>query len=321
MSTPTLSVVVPVYNEAAGLSKFHKLMLTAVNKAVSNSYEIIYVDDGSDDDSAKLISGLHANDPRVKLLKLSRNFGKESALAAGITAATGEAVLTIDGDGQHPPELIPEFVKAWKGGAQVVIGLRTGYSQNTQSKRTGSTLFHKAFNKVAGQELLQGSTDYRLMNREVQQAFLRLEESGRITRGLIDWLGFKREFIPFEAAPRGDGSASYSTGKRFQLALDSFVSLTPRPLYIFGGLGIVITCGALLLGLAVIIEQLILGDPWRWQFTGTAMLGILILFLVGIVLMSQGILALYISHIHDQTKRRPLYVIDSSGSRGHERGN
>jgi dolichol-phosphate mannosyltransferase len=145
-------------------------------------------------------------------------------------------------------------------------------------------------------------------------------ETDRITRGLIDWLGFRREFIEFEANARADDSTSYSRAKLMRLAANSFVSLTPTPLYVFGCVGVVITAGALVLGGSVFIEQLLLGDPWHWKFTGTAMLSILLLFLIGIVLMSQGILSLYISHVHNQSKQRPLYIIDYEGSAGIEDG-
>jgi dolichol-phosphate mannosyltransferase len=311
-----LSLVVPIYNEYDGLPKYHESLLSVLKKSDIKSYEIIYVDDGSTDGTAQLVSRWHTSDPNVKLISFSRNFGKESALSAGIAAATGDRVLMIDGDGQHPVELIPDFIAAWRNGAQVVIGLRTGKSGAGWSKRLGSKLFHTVFNYLTGQELVSGATDYRLIDKPVQQAFLELKESDRITRGLIDWLGFKRVYIKFEAKRRESGSPGYSTHKLMGLAANSFASLTPKPLYMFGYLGVLITMASFLLGLAVIIEQLILSDPFRWKFTGTAMLGILLMFLVGIVLMSQGILSLYISHIHSQSKQRPLYVIDYEKSAG-----
>ena len=314
--SPLLSVVVPVYNENLGLLKFQEDLLKAVKKAARSSYEIIYCDDGSNDGTTKSVTEMCKNDPKTKLIKLSRNFGKENAMSAGIAAARGQAVLTIDGDGQHPVVLIPDFVAAWRSGAQVVVGIRKGHNSADKLKRVSSRAFYSVFNKLAGQHMVPGSTDFRLIDRSVQQAFLQLKEGGRITRGLIDWLGFKRDFIYFEANVRKEGAASYGYHKLVSLAADSFVSLTPRPLFLFGYLGIFITIASLILGLAVLTEQLILGDPLSWDFTGTAMLGILILFLVGIVLMSQGILSLYISRISEQSKQRPLYVIDYSGSVG-----
>jgi dolichol-phosphate mannosyltransferase len=309
------SAVVPVFNEQAGLDEFHKSLVKVLASA-GGTWEIIYCDDGSSDNSAEIIGQLAKKDKRVKLLKLSRNFGKESALSAGIAAASGEAVIMIDGDGQHPVEIIPDFIKAWRRGAQVVVGLRRGDGQLSAGKRLGSWLFYKLFNKLTKQKLIPGSTDFRLIDRAVRREFLKLDETDRITRGLIDWLGFQREFINFTANPRRTGAPGYSFPKLFKLAANSFVSLTLLPLFIFGYLGVFITLAAFGLGLAVIIEQLILGDPFNWNFTGTSMLGILTLFLVGVILMSQGILSLYISHIHTQSKRRPLYVIDHTNSVG-----
>jgi dolichol-phosphate mannosyltransferase len=311
-----LSVVVPVYNEADGLAAFHKALLVAVQRAASDSYEVIYVDDGSSDNTAELVRKWRADNPKVKLLKLSRNFGKESAPTAGIAAAGGQAILMIDGDGQHPVGLISDFVAAWKKGAQVVVGVRRGSRAESRFKRLGSRLFYRSFNSLADQKLVPGSTDFRLIDSSVRRAFLTLKESGRITRGLIDWLGFRRQLIEFEADERGAGAPAYSRRKLFQLAGNSFVSLSPRPLYLFGYLGVIITLGGGLSGLAILTEQIIFGDPWHWRFTGTAMLGILTLFLVGIILMSQGILSLYISHIQNLSQGRPLYVIDYADSAG-----
>ena len=314
-SKTLLSVVVPIYNEAAGLREFNEALIKEIQK-VTPSYEIIYCDDGSTDDTAKIIRDLHTKNPGVKLIKFSRNFGKENALSAGIAQASGESIMMLDGDGQHPVELLPEFMRAWKGGSKVVVGVRTSNSSEGWFKHASSRLFYKTFNRLTGEHLIPGSTDFRLIDRSVAQEFLRLSESDRITRGLIDWLGFSRSYVHFKANPRSQGSAAYSRRKLVRLATHTFVSLTPVPLYLFGYLGLFITGGSLLLGGSVLIEQVFLGDPWYWNFTGTAMVGILLLFLIGLVLLSQGMLSLYISHIHSQTKQRPLYIIDYDGSAG-----
>jgi glycosyltransferase involved in cell wall biosynthesis len=311
-----LSVVVPVYNEGVGLTAFHASLTKTLEALAKNSYEIIYCDDGSTDNTATVIRALCTTTKHVRLVKFSRNFGKESALTAGIAEARGEAIITLDGDSQHPVELLPKFVAAWEAGAQVVIGIRTDNSGEGWMKRTGSRWFYRLLNKITGQKTIPGSSDFRLIDQTVREAFLSLKETDRMTRALIDWLGFRREYVYFKANAREDGAAGYNFAKLLKLATNSFVSLSPQPLYISGYLGIFITLGAFILGLAVFIEQLLLGDPWSWNFTGTAMLGIMLLFLVGIVLMSQGILALYISHIHSQAKGRPLYIIDRAGSAG-----
>jgi glycosyltransferase involved in cell wall biosynthesis len=311
-----ISVIVPVYNEAGGLRAFHESLVEQLETSVKNAYELIYCDDGSTDDTAHLIQEIRSKNEHIKLIRLTRNFGKENALTAGINEATGQAIILLDGDGQHPVELIPKFITSWTEGSPVVVGVRDSSKQKQYFKSVRSKWFYKLINLFTRNELQPGSTDFRLIDRSVQQAFMSLQETNRITRGLIDWLGFEPTYIHFVAKNRLAGSASYSSSQLMQLAANSFVSLSPRPLYIFGYLGIFITFGAFILGVTVFVEQLLLGDPLNWKFTGTAMLGILILFLVGIVLLSQGILSLYISHIHSQSKGRPLYVIDYRKSGG-----
>jgi glycosyltransferase involved in cell wall biosynthesis len=316
MSKSPLSIVVPVYNESDSIDAFYKRLEPVVQAASDGHYEILYVDDGSNDGTVRQILELHSKNPKVKLLKLSRNFGKEVALAAGIAAAKNEAIILIDGDGQMPPEYIPQFVHAWQNGVRVVVGVRTSNEGEGFIKRYGSHAFHALLKRMSGTDLSRGVTDFCLIDRTIQQEFVKLQESGSITRGLIDWLGFERAYIEFPAAARSAGTAGYSVPALIKLAANSFVSLSPTPLYASGYLGIFITAGALLLGLFILIEQIIFGDPWHLKFTGTAMLSTLVLFLVGIVLISQGIMALYISHIHNQSKNRPLYIIDYAGSRG-----
>jgi polyisoprenyl-phosphate glycosyltransferase len=316
MSDNTLiSFVIPAYNEALGLAEFHA-SLTHVASLGDYDYEIIYCDDGSTDDTPKLVKQWHDADKKIKLVKLSRNFGKESALTAGIAAARGDVIITLDADGQHPVSKIPEFINAWDMGSQVVVGIRSNFSGNGFMKTIGPKLFNKVFNQITGQKTEIGSSDFRLITKSVQKSFLELTENDRATRDLIDWLGYKRSFVSYEASDRYAGEATYNTKMLFKLAADRFVSSSPRPLYLFGYLGVIITVFSFMLGGLVILEQLILNDPLDWNFTGTAMLGVLILFLVGIILMSQGILSLYISRIHSQSKKRPLFVIDSDSSLG-----
>lgn len=320
-ASPLLSVVVPALNEGGHLARLHEELAAELRRLAGSDFEIIYCDDGSTDNTAELVTGWHAADPRVKLIKFSRNFGKESALTAGIAEASGQAIITIDADGQHPVELLPQFVAAWREGARTVVGRRTNGSGGSLLKRMGTRVYYATFSKLARQRLEPDATDYRLIDRSVQQAFLELHETERVTRGLIDWLGFQRTYVNFRSNERAAGTASYGFRKLVRLAMNSVVSMTPAPLYIFGYLGVGITIFALCLGGAVGLEQIMLHDPLGWRFTGTAMLGILLLFLVGVVLMSQGILSVYVSHVHAQSKRRPLYVIDYQDSAGVDKQN
>lgn len=312
----TISIVVPIYNEAEGLLAFHDAInktLHQVNKDYYN-FTIIYVNDGSSDGTINILKAISKKDNRVHVVSLSRNFGKEAALAAGIANAAGSATLILDSDGQHPVDMISDFIKAWENGAKVVVGVRNNNASDTTIKRLGSRMFYKVFNRLSNRRIVPGSTDYRLIDESVRSAFVQLKESNRITRGLIDWLGFEQSYVYFEAPVRQFGTAKYSSSKLFKLASDSIVSLSAIPLYLSLSLGIIITPLSLILGITVFVEQIILGDPLSWDFTGTAMLAIIILFLIGIVLVCLGILSVYISHIHGQSQQRPLYIIDAENS-------
>lgn len=314
-----LSIIIPAYNEEAGIATFHSdILLPAIQKLKHQkiTHEIIYVNDGSKDETLSSLQKIAKKYTNVKIINLSRNFGKEIALSAGISQATGDALIMMDADGQHPPKIIPEFIKKWKQGAQVVIGVRTSNQKEGFVKRYGSKLFYKLFNKLSGASIVPQSTDYRLIDRAVQKEFIKFKERQRISRGIIDWLGFEREYIHFDAPARLAGEASYSTRQLFKLAVNSIISLSLRPLRLLVWIGIFITNLALISGTIIIVEQFILGDPLQWNFTGSAILGVFTSLLVGIVLTSEGIIAIYLSHIYEQTQDRPLFVIDYKNSIG-----
>lgn len=309
-----ISVVIPMYNEESGAKIFHETLLLPHLKRETSSYEVIYVNDGSKDNTLKVLQEIARTDKKVKLINLSRNFGKEIAITAGIAHATGNATITMDGDGQHPPASIHDFVAAWKKGAQVVIGIRETNQKEGLVKRWGSKVFYKTFNSLSGATIVPRSTDYRLMDAVVRTEFLKCSERQRITRGIIDWLGFRREFVIFHSPARLAGEASYSTRQLFRLALNSFVSLSLKPLLVLSWLGAFITLFSFCTGGLIVLEQYAFGDPWRLHFTGSALLGIFVSFLVGIVITSMGIVAIYLSHIYEQTQGRPLYVTDPTES-------
>lgn len=310
---PELSVVVPAYNEQDNIESILKQLHDVLDAFIS--FEIIFVNDGSRDKTLDVLHKVASKDKAVKIISFSRNFGKELATSAGIHYAKGDAIIMVDADGQFPPELIPEFVKKWRDGAQIVTGVRMSNQKEGFVKRYGSKLFYKLMSGLAGAKLTAGATDFRLIDRAVQQEFFRFSERSRMTRGLIDWVGFKEDFIEFHARERMAGEASYKVSKLIKLALNSFVSLSLAPLYFSGWAGIIITPLAFLIGLFIGIEQFALDDPLNLNVTGTAMLGVLILFFVGILLISQGLIALYISHIHTETQNRPLYIVDRRASR------
>jgi len=308
-----LSIVIPVHNESAGIRTFHKDLLLPSLREIKN-YEIIYVNDGSSDDTLSIIQEFAKKDRNVQVLNLSRNFGKEIAVTAGISIANGDATIIMDSDGQHPPELINEFVAKWQAGAQVVVGVRKTNKGEGFIKRYGSKLFYMLINNLTDAELIPRSTDYRLIDVAVRTEFLRFTERNRITRGLIDWLGFKRDYIYFDSPERIAGEASYKTSQLIRLATNSFISLSLKPLFLFGWIGGCIMILSFIFGVFTLIEQFILGDPLMIHFSGSVILGNFIAFMVGLVLVSQSMLAVYISHIHSQTQDRPLFVIDTNES-------
>lgn len=313
-TTPLVSIVVPVFNEAAGIVWFHNTLTSYLKKQSGFLFEIIYVNDGSSDTSQSLLEELQF-EGAVTVLELSRNFGKEAALSAGIAASTGDGVLSIDADGQYPIDYIAEFLEKWRAGADVVIGVR-GKNQNEGAvKRYGSKAFYSIFNRFSEAEMVPKSTDFRLIDRKVVTEFNKLKENNRITRGLIDWLGFHRDYVYFDANERKFGNAGYSTKKLVQLAMNSFVSLSTGPLYFSGYLGLIFMALSLFVGIFVLVEQLILGDPLSLKITGTAVLGILIMFLVGVVLSAQGLIGLYIARVLGESQGRPLYVVRQTTKR------
>jgi polyisoprenyl-phosphate glycosyltransferase len=309
---PVLSVVVPVYNEAASLRPLYDSLAPLLQK-LEVTYEIVFVNDGSTDNSLAMLHELRAHRGVVRVLSLTRNFGKEVATTAGMHAARGQAVLTLDADGQHPIDKIPDFLDAWRSGAKVVVGVRTSNSREGLIKRYGSRLFYALFNRFTGASLVPGATDFRLIDQAVQRDFNQITERNRITRGLIDWLGYTPQYIPFAALPRTAGTASYSFRKLVKLAIDSVVSLSISPLYVTAYIGAVVLPVSALLGVGMVLNALF-RDPLHLHATGGAYLIVLILFLIGILLVSQGIIGLYLSHIHTETQNRPLYIIDTEAS-------
>lgn len=309
-----LSVVVPMYNESEGALLFHKALFNEAKKASKDSFEIIYVNDGSTDDTLDILASLAKKEATVKVVNLSRNFGKEIATTAGISVADGEATIIMDGDGQHPPTLIREFIAKWRSGAQVVVGVRGSNTDEGVIKKWGSKVFYKLFNSTSGSTIVPRSTDFRLIDKVVRIEFLRFTERHRITRGLIDWLGFKRDYITFDAPARLAGEASYKTSQLVKLALHSFTSLSLKPLFFFGWVGAVITSLSFLLGVFIIFEHFIFNDALRFGFSGSFMLGVFVSLMVGLILISQAMLAMYLSHVHIQTQDRPLFIIDATNS-------
>lgn len=310
------AIIVPVYNEVDGISTFHQSLVKSLSLIKPEiSWHIIYINDGSTDKSIdKLLAISKMTKNKVTVLDFSRNFGKEAAVSAGIQEANKmniDCAVILDSDGQHPVTRIADFIKQWRSGAEVVIGVRGNSKHESLVKKFGSKFFYVSFNRLTGAGLTPRSTDFRLIDNQVIAEFSKLTERGRITRGLIDWLGFKRSYIEFDALDRQHGEASYSTKKLFQLALNSFVSLSMVPLYFSGYIGLLFMIASFITGCFILIEQFILADPLSLNFSGPTILGVILVFLVGIILSSIGLLALYIAKILEEAQNRPLYIVRS----------
>lgn len=311
-----ISVVVPVYNEEKGIKNFLDKMLIPALAKVKYKVELILVDDGSKDKTLEILNSYETKAvSTVKVIALSRNFGKEVALAAGLREAEGDAVLTIDADGQQPPEIIPKFIAKWEEGSDIVTGVRDQYTKHGLIPKLGSKLFYWMLHLMGNNSTVSGSTDFRLIDRAVVDEYNSLTEHNRITRGLIDWLGFDVAYVEYTYGARLAGKPSYNFSKLFHLAIDSFISMSTTPLVIFGYLGALISVLSFILGVFCIINQYILDDPLHLYWNGSVQMAIFITFLVGLLMVSQYITALYISHIHAETQNRPLFVVNKKKSK------
>lgn len=310
MQSKTISIVIPIYNEAPNVTPLYTSVKSII-KSLPQKFELIFVDDGSSDDSLKRLRKVARRDKIVRIVELARNFGKEIAVTAGIHAARGDAAVIMDADLQHPPELLPKFVEEWEKGADVVVGVKKYSKDESWFKRFSSESFYTILSKVSSAKITPHASDFRLINRKVIDTFKTFTERNRITRGLIDWAGFERHYIYFEAPPRLHGAPTYSYRKLFGLAMNSFTAYSMLPLKIASWLGWMILVGSTSLALFTVIEKFVLGDPLGLDITGTAFLAMMLLFLVGVVLICLGFVALYIARIHEEVINRPLYIIKS----------
>ena len=305
---PIISVIIPCFNEQENIADCYNELIKVWTKLPLYDLEVIFVDDGSSDWTVLEITKIQIIDPRVKLIEFSRNFGKEIAISAGFDHCSGESAIVVDADLQYPLDKIPEFVTLWESGSEVVIGMRDKKQTSNVIEKIGSRSFYWIMDKIGEREILPGALDFRLIDREVIDHFNRFTERNRMARALVDWLGFDRSFVSYQEKPRNKGSASYSLGKRIKLALNSFILHSLFPLKIAGYLGIFITIFAGFLGLSALVNQFF-WNKGNFNFSGSFLLGLLNLFLIGIVLICLGLIALYIANIHTEVVNRPLYVV------------
>lgn len=297
-----LSVVVPAYNEEAVLSEFHARLIEVLEDAGVDC-EIIYVDDGSTDATASLLHDLRETDERVAVLELSRNFGKEIALTAGLDHATGDAVILIDADLQDPPELIHDFLAAWREGYDMVYGQRTDRPGESWLKINTAKWFYRVINSLSEVEIPPNVGDFRLVSRRAVDALKALPENHRFMKGLFAWVGFPQKAILYARQPRQAGKTKWSYWRLWNFALEGITSFSAVPLKAATYLGVVTASFAFLYGLYFLLRTLLFGNP----VPGYPSLIIIILFLGGVQLICLGIIGEYLARTYDETKRRVLY--------------
>lgn len=303
----TIAIVIPVYSEEGSLKPLHSRLCPVIETFHQFKWQIFFVNDGSSDSSWRVISQLALQDSRVRGLDLSKNFGKEVALSAGVhEAVNADAVICMDADLQHPPETIPALVEAWQKGAEVVATIRTSTDKQPLLRKLGSNLYYWLMARISGLDMVSQTTDFRLYDRKVVEAFARATERERLFRGIMDWMGFKKVYVEFHAGAREEGRPSYSYAKLWKLAINSITSFSLLPLRLTGYLGVLITTVSGLLLTWMLVSYLFGG---KGGYTPLAIVVVANTLLIGIVLMAIGLVALYIGTIHTEVVNRPLYIV------------
>jgi len=307
---PAISIVVPAYNEAGNLDATLTALTTALEE-LSERWEVIVVDDGSIDATRHVIEPWLAQ-PGVRCLRLSRNFGKEAALSAGLDHAGGDVVVMMDADGQHPVTLLAPMLAAWRDGADMVCAQRQSRNEESWLKRAGTRWFYRLANLGSPVPIPEGAGDFRLLDRRVVNALTALPERNRFMKGLYAWVGFETCFLPYTPTPRQAGRSSFSLRRLARLALTGVTAFSNFPLRVWSGVGAVIALLALAYGVWIVVEHLIEGHPipgWPTLVAG-------LMFFSGVQLLSIGILGEYIGRVFDEVKQRPIYLIGAEAGRG-----
>jgi glycosyltransferase involved in cell wall biosynthesis len=306
MVAPLLSVIVPVKNEQDGIVPFVNRVGAILDSVAADSgWEILFVDDGSSDATLAVIVAANQLDPRVRALSLSRNFGKEAALSAGLDYARGNAVIPMDADMQDPPEVLPEMVAKWREGHEMVFGVRRSREQDSFTKRMTAGLFYRAHNMVSADKIPENAGDFRLMDRKVVDVIRAMPERNRFMKGLFAWAGFRQAAVEYDRAERETGTTKYNYWKLWTLALDGITSASTVPLRIWSYVGAIVALFAFGYGTFLAIDTMMFGNP----VPGYASIMTSVLFLGGIQLISLGVLGEYVGRILTETKQRPLYVV------------
>ena len=300
-----ISVIVPAYNEQEVLHEFHQ-RLSSVLATLPLQYEILYVNDGSSDSTAAIIQQLHNDDPHVTLLDLSRNFGKEIAMSAGLQRTEGDVMIIIDADLQDPPELIPQLVDEWRAGWDVVYAKRSSRNGESWLKKVTAHLFYRVMQQVGEVRMPSDAGDFRLLSRRAVDALNGMPERHRFMKGMFAWIGFKQKAVHYQRDARFAGASKWNYWRLWNFAIEGITSYTTAPLKLASYIGTLSAIGAFIYGIYMLIDTLIHGNP----VAGYPSLVVIILFLGGVQLISIGMLGEYIGRIFTETKNRPLYLVN-----------
>jgi glycosyltransferase involved in cell wall biosynthesis len=308
-----ISIVIPIYNESLLLNELLQ-RLDSVRTQFGEDYhsEVIMVDDGSTDDSLQILHNAAMSQANIRVVALSRNFGHQSALLAGISVARGDAVIVMDADLQDPPELLPELITAWHGGSEVVYAKRRTRAGESVLKKITANIFYRVIDWLSDTKLPRNVGDFRIMDRVVVDHLLAMKEKSLYLRGMVTWLGYTQSEVLFDRDQRFAGTTKYSLKKMLGLASDALLSFSDKPLRIITRIGAMITLSAFILGLYLLTSMILFEDN---SSSGWLSLILAVIFFSGVQLVSLGIIGQYLSRIYKETKERPLYLINQKSSR------
>jgi polyisoprenyl-phosphate glycosyltransferase len=302
-----LTIVVPIFEEEAHISILAERLIHVL-EGISETWSVLFVDDGSRDGTLARLRALAQTDPHFGALALSRNFGKEAALAAGLRYASGDAVILMDADLQHPPEAIPLFVEAWRAGNKVVFGLRQDRVGESRARSALSRLFYRLFQLISETSIPEGATDFVLLDRQAVDALNSVGERCRFSKGLYSWIGFRPVSVQFSVEGRKEAGSRWSLTKLARYALDGLASFSSLPLKIWSYLGLVVSASAIAYALYFAVQTLVFGA----DVPGFPSLIVSITFFSGIQLISLGVLGEYLSRVFEEVKARPLFVVSEA---------
>jgi len=299
-----ISLIVPCYNEADNIEYLHRRVQSVMEKT-DESWEMIFINDGSHDNTLEKILSLRIRDPHVRVIDLSRNFGKEAALTAGLDHAHGKAIIPLDADLQDPPELIPLMIAKWREGYEVVNAVREIRNGESWFKRITSFGFYRIINRLSPVEIPPDTGDFRLISEPVLDALKQLPERRRFMKGLFAWVGFRTATISYQREPRLSGKTKWNYWKLWNFALEGITSFSQIPLQLISYLGFMVSLSAFLYGIFLLVKTLINGNPVK----GYPSLMVTILFLGGVQMMALGVIGEYLGRTYEESKQRPVYLI------------